>query len=240
MDSNKLYTCTDEALFARNLMKVAGDPFFKTVCRHAGRDDRVLEAGCGMAYCGFALSGMGINVTALDISEKLVTMLNDFKGRLAGGSGDKLKVVAGDIFDLERYNGSFDLVFNNGVLEHFPTREERAQALGGIARCLRKNGKYIVGVPNIGNPLFGMALTDDFGVPKMHGFTEASLEDELRDAGFTVIEKGYVFVSVGYEQWLKSSWLKAPIEIIRAVWIILPAFLRKALSAHFYCVAGRR
>ena len=40
----------------------------------------VLDAGCGEGYLGRKLFGLGAAVTGLDVSQKLITIANDFLG----------------------------------------------------------------------------------------------------------------------------------------------------------------
>ena len=52
-----------------------------------------------------------------------------------------------DMFCTEWADASFDIVFNNGVLEHYDSKQ-RAAALAEAARLTRHGGLVIVGVPN--------------------------------------------------------------------------------------------
>lgn len=102
------------------------------------RGKRVLEAGSGTGALSQTLAHAGARVTLLDFVPRCVRV----GLRALGMSG-----VAGDLFQMPFSSGSFDVVFNHGVMEHF----EPASILRGIgemARVLKPGGKLLVMVPS--------------------------------------------------------------------------------------------
>ena len=130
----------------------------------------MLDAGCGPAYNSFYFAYEGINVTALDISDKLIQDLIQVKNVLDNHAMSNLELVVGSIFELNKLDKKFNVVFNNGVYEHWLSREDRDRILQNISAVLTEHGKYIVAVPNLQNPLFHAALSDN-EVPDMWEFT---------------------------------------------------------------------
>lgn len=116
-------------------------PFIVKALHHAlgdVRGKRVLEAGSGTGALSLTLANAGANVTLLDFVPKCVRV----GLRAFGMSG-----VAGDLFQMPFASGSFDFVFNHGVMEHF----EPASVLRGIAemaRVLKPGGRLLVMVPS--------------------------------------------------------------------------------------------
>jgi SAM-dependent methyltransferase len=97
---------------------------------------RVLEAGCGT---GQALSlfsarhvtyGLDISPAALELAQKNCRF-----------------PVLGSIFLPPFADNSFDLVYNSGVIEHFPDPENSA-AVRQMGRVVKPSGRVIIIVPN--------------------------------------------------------------------------------------------
>lgn len=108
----------------------------------ANRPVRFLEVGCGTALDSCVLSRLrplaeGI---ALDLSKQAA----EIACRNAAQLGFPLQVLAADLTALPFPAGSFDLVFSQGVLEHF---EDPEPALAEQARVLRSGGTLVVDVP---------------------------------------------------------------------------------------------
>ena len=110
--------------------------------------------------------------------------------------------------------------------------------LQNISSALVDHGKYIVAVPNLCNPLFYMALSND-DVPDMYTFTMSKLITELQHNDFKILESGFLFVASGFEQWIKGRWLVFPIKLIDMIYFRLPLLLQKTLAAHLYCVGEK-
>jgi SAM-dependent methyltransferase len=101
---------------------------------------RILEIGAGTGGNSSALAALGAAVTALDLVwpalQRIVTT-----SRKAGVG---LDVVQGDTWHLPFRSGAFDLIFHQGLLEHFAPP-------GGLVceqrRVLRKMGHILIDVP---------------------------------------------------------------------------------------------
>ena len=239
INSGRAYSNFQPGDVLKHFKKSAKQHFSKILRRYIIKGDVVLDAGCGPAYNSFYFAYEGINVTALDISEKLIRELLQVKNVLDNHAMSNLELVVGSIFELNKLDKKFNVVFNNGVYEHWLSREDRDRILQNISAVLSEHGKYIVAVPNLKNPLFHAALSDN-EVPDMWEFTLSDLENELLENGFNTIETGYMFVAPGFEQWLQSPWMAYPIHLIDNLYPSLPFVFRKLLAAHIYCVAEKQ
>ena len=103
---------------------------------------RVLEVGAGTGRDSFPLAQCGARVVQLDYSVQSLAIL---KG-LAAEQKIPVEIVGGDTFSLPFRDESFDVVFHQGLLEHF--REPAAEKLlNENLRVLRPGGLLLVDVP---------------------------------------------------------------------------------------------
>lgn len=75
----------------------------------------VLEAGCGSGILTTFLATQGYKATGVDNNEEVVTLARECAQKLRS----KAIFRCGDIFQLSYPSKSFNVVFSNGVLEHF-------------------------------------------------------------------------------------------------------------------------
>ncbi|HEY6951223.1 MAG TPA: class I SAM-dependent methyltransferase [Bacteroidota bacterium] len=102
----------------------------------------VLEIGAGTGRDSFPLAEHGANVVQLDYAENSLRILK----RLAEESKLPVTIVGGDTFSLPFRDGTFDIVFHQGLLEHFrkPVAE---RLLEENIRVLKPGGLLLVDVP---------------------------------------------------------------------------------------------
>jgi len=104
---------------------------------------KILSAGCGRGLIDYWLvSVFGYHVTLLDLSQQCIANLQCSFGQL---DKSKYSLCHGSVFNVPYANGTFDLVWNEGVLEHFSDSEYR-KALIEMARVSKKF--VLVDVPN--------------------------------------------------------------------------------------------
>jgi SAM-dependent methyltransferase len=110
----------------------------------AGRMDvagaTVMEVGAATARDSVTLAGQGALVVALDYSHEALRLAREASER----AGVRILLVCGDALALPFRGGSFDLVFHQGVLEHF---HEPLPFLEENARVTRPGGTVLVDVP---------------------------------------------------------------------------------------------
>lgn len=112
-------------------------------------DKRILEAGCGTGRfcCLLAKDFPSSTILGIDISENALKIAESM--RLLFGF-DNISFKKGDLFSIDFPDNYFDVVFNEGVIEHFsldgnPTYKD---ALKEMVRVTKPGGKIIVAVPN--------------------------------------------------------------------------------------------
>jgi SAM-dependent methyltransferase len=151
-----------------------------------GEGKKVIEVGCETAVTSLLLSQAN-EKTAIDINPRAISLVQDAAAQL----GRPLQVQVCDMFAMPFANGSFDTVFNAGVIEHFPA-EERARALGEYARILKTDGKMIVAFPNHFCPPYRFAyrlmrLLGIWRFPSEYAILD--LKEEAAQAGLQLQER---------------------------------------------------
>jgi len=102
----------------------------------------VLEVGAGTGRDSFCLVKLGAEVVQLDYVESSLAIIRSLSDR----EGIRVHIVQGDAFSLPFPDLTFDVVFHQGLLEHF--REDDAQKLlSENVRVLKKGGFLLVDVP---------------------------------------------------------------------------------------------
>ena len=103
----------------------------------AGRE--VLEVGCGLGVFSEVLSGLGGNLTATDLSEKLVKIASERAG-CKGQAADALNLDS--VFEPE----SFDIVLSSECIEHTPDPD---RAVEQMIKVLKPGGLLSLSSPNL-------------------------------------------------------------------------------------------
>lgn len=80
---------------------------------------KILEVGGGSATMSIFLSYLGIDVTAIDIDKKLLKKQEKITKRYNA----KINIQYADAFKLPYKKNEFDLVFHQGLLEHFSDKD---------------------------------------------------------------------------------------------------------------------
>lgn len=112
------------------------DPLRRVLGEVSGK--RLLEAGGGTGRLSKALATHGAHAFLLDIVPEVARRAT-FNSSLRG--------LAADLFRMPFADGTFDAVFNHGVMEHFEPPLVR-QGIAEMARVLRPGGKLVVIVPS--------------------------------------------------------------------------------------------
>lgn len=117
--------------------------FFK----HAGavRGKTVLDVGCGTGLYSIRLAEAGADVTAVDVSSKMIEVAR----RKAQDRGQYIWFDQADMSKLPYENRTFDMVVSITALEF---ADDPLIALMEMARVLKPGGKLILGILNSDSP----------------------------------------------------------------------------------------
>jgi len=105
----------------------------------------IMEVGAATARDSVALAARGAITVALDYSHEALRLAGDAAGR----ADVPLLLVCGDALALPFKDGCFDVIFHQGVLEHF--RDPRPLLLEN-SRVLGSGGQLLVDVPQTLHP----------------------------------------------------------------------------------------
>jgi len=101
----------------------------------------VLEVGAGTGRDSFYMAQDGARIVCLDYSMNSLHII-----RKALPDPDIISAVGGDAFRLPFPDGTFDVVFHQGLLEHF-RQEDALNLLKENVRVLKRGGFIVVDVP---------------------------------------------------------------------------------------------
>jgi len=108
---------------------------------------RVLDAGCGSGWFTATFSDLGLVATALDYSPEALLRAMEL-------AGERAEYVTGNLLDPElvrRLGRRFELVFTDGLLEHFPVQEQ-VLLVSHLRALLVPGGVLATFVPNLLSP----------------------------------------------------------------------------------------
>ncbi len=105
---------------------------------------RYLEIGCGTGRFTVPLAAKGVDLTAVDFSEK---MLQRSRDRLAAlGSITRVRLLRADARRTVLPSQAFDVVFSFNVINHVPGYQ---QVIIEVARLVKPGGIFVVGYPSL-------------------------------------------------------------------------------------------
>jgi SAM-dependent methyltransferase len=122
-----------------------------------------LELGCGREMSFWKLTARGVDVTAIDISQ---VAIDQAAARATTEGLDPSRFVQMNAESLEFADGSFDVVYGDGILHHL----DLDVVLPEIARVLKAGGRMIFSEPTGHNPVINLyrRLTPDQRTPDEH------------------------------------------------------------------------
>lgn len=106
-----------------------------------------LDAGCGSGFFSKYFCDSGMNVVSLDYSDSAIEMTKQM-------TGGRSRVIKADLMsvDLPKEIGrQFDLVFTDGLLEHF-SKNDQDTIIKNLIALLAKDGVLVTFVPNRWSP----------------------------------------------------------------------------------------
>lgn len=153
------------------------ETLYGMIARYCPAPAKLLDVGSGPGWSDFYLTSCGYDVTGVDNEPSLV--------ELAKQRAKQLNVPTtfevADAFDLSAYHGKFDLVFSNGVLEHFD-RDITIELLREQSKCARN---VLIQIPT-------KHTAQSDGITDERIYSIDQLANIVRDAGLKVDAKfGY-------------------------------------------------
>ena len=160
---------------------------------HVHRGSRVLEVGAGTGRDAAALRGCGATVVVLDLAAAALELSARGSPDLRGRS-----LVQSDALRCPFANGSFDIVFHQGLLEHFRDPQPLLQE---CRRVLATEGLLLVDVPQTYHPWtvlkHALIAVDRWFAGWETQYTATQLERLVRNAGFDILTT--------YGDWMRPS-----------------------------------
>jgi SAM-dependent methyltransferase len=149
---------------------------------------RILDAGCGSGKYSLPLKMRGFDVVGMDASLAALRMLSE-----SSKSRDiEIDILAGNIFQLPFTDGSFDIVWCYGVLQHLLSKE-RESAIGEFRRILRTEGLLFIEVFGKDDMRYGGTEVEHGTFSRSNGivyhyFDKDEIEGILSDFSCRIIE----------------------------------------------------
>ena len=147
------------------------------------RGRRLLEVGAGSGRDTLALAREGAAAVVVDYSPMSLELVQ----RQANEQGARVALVRADALAMPFRDGAFDVVFHQGLLEHF--RDPRP-LMNECARVVARGGRMVVDVPQTFHPYTLMKQTlialDRWFAGWERQFTPKELEREVLSTGLRV------------------------------------------------------
>jgi len=140
---------------------ITNDPLYRLLKRlikfpSYKKNLKILEAGCGSGIRTLALlkefQKYHLRCTLVDLSKEALLLAK----KNAEQNNIKATFLTANIFKLPFPDESFDVVWNEGVIEHFDGKK-RYEIFQEMARVCKINGQIIVISPNALNPFYTIA-----------------------------------------------------------------------------------
>ena len=186
---------------------------------------KILEIGAGTGRDSFPLIRHGADVVQLDYAENSLRILK----RLAEELKLPATIVGGDTFQLPFPDETFDVVFHQGLLEHF--RHPQAEALlKENVRVLKRGGILLVDVPQRYH-LYTLAKHVMMALNKWfagweRSFSISELKGRMVSLGLTPV--------FSYGEWMYPSFLYRSFrEALKVIGLTMPLYPQpvKSLTA---------
>ncbi len=207
-DHNTIYRFTAGLPYLRRFLR---GPFMQLPLRYAALrpGSRVLEAGCGSGKFSFCFALLGHQVTALDFSADILSNVRAAKADLEKAGGPlHLTTYQGDLEQLDLPDEHFDLVINEGVVEHWLDQTARRRVLAGMVRVTKPGGVVAVIIPNGSHPFIDTWVRQHpafVSAPPMVNYTPPLLTADLSSVGLTQLEVDGIYAWRTLSEWPRTQ-----------------------------------
>ena len=153
---DKLYAPEKRSLFAKFeefvINAYFSDVFTKAILSVSNiKNGKIFEPGSGGGMASAKFAKDGFDVTCMDLSENALQKTKSLFKHMAL----EAKFTLGDLFHTPIKNEQFDVVFNQGVMEHFRLADlDPSEGVKEMLRVLKTNGTLVILVPAYFSPLF--------------------------------------------------------------------------------------
>ena len=228
--STRYYADNEQRLFTEHLPPLAGLRVLKTDLWDEAKNTRILAWA----------AHRGARAFGIDISEPTV-----LQARAAFTREAPLRAAAADVRALPFRDGSFDVIYSMGTIEHF---DETEQAVQEMARVLKPGGRAIIGVPNRSDPFLRPLLATVLQAVGLYAYgyeksySRRALREMLERAGFNVVaETAILFIPGGLRMLDLAchSWCR-PLSVITGALVSPFVWLDRHVAAvrnHGYLLA---
>ncbi len=202
----------------------------------------ILEAGCGTALYSLSLGMLGYNVDAFDYNEGALLRARKLEAEARRFKVDlRVNLARGNLLDIQSASDSYDLVFNQAVLEYFTNESERNKAISEMVRVAKPRGHIAIIVQHTAHPfaqwwrrLGWQGYSDQ---PSVIPFMPRILSKEMRQAGMKNVFvdgiypwKAFFFWPPWYKHAKWSHDVVYYLDQILRRFVPMPRFLRCALA----------
>jgi SAM-dependent methyltransferase len=183
--STAYYLEDEQRLFTRFFPDLAGKRLFKTDLWDEAKNTEILRWAAEQGAVPF-----GIDVARATVSEARDVLCRHEPG-----------FAVADVRTLPFADGSFDLIYSMGTIEHF---DEYREATSELFRVLRPGGQAIIGVPNKLDPFLRPMMVSLMNRLNLYGygmeksFTGGELQALLESSGFQVTDMSGVLFMPGW------------------------------------------
>lgn len=152
------------------------------------KTDKILEAGCGTGKISVSIAyEIGCDVTCLDYSDEVLKTVKFIYSIISKKKGElNVSFIKGDLLAIDYDIGKYDIVFNEGVIEHWLNEKDRLNAIENMVKATKSGGKVFIWVPNRENPFYRFweitKYTGIYDVPEKP-FTKEELSAYMKKAG---------------------------------------------------------
>ncbi|MBN2378458.1 class I SAM-dependent methyltransferase [candidate division WOR-3 bacterium] len=188
---------------------------------------KVIEIGAGTGRTSIELARRGAFVTILDISERSLELVRRFAENTDSATRKRIDYVLADALYPGLEPESFDILFHQGLLEHFRSPYPLLEANNLL---LKPGGLIAVDVPQTYH-IYTILKQAQILVGKWFAgwerqFTPSSLARALRHAGFEPV--------AGYGDWPRPSLAyRALRSILKKLGVSLPMFPKLSVDSIF-------
>jgi SAM-dependent methyltransferase len=163
---------------------------------------RALDAGCGQGTQALRLARAGWHVVGLDLADELLDVARRSLAQEPEDVRSRVDLRHGDMHDVGRLDGRFDLVCCHGVVMYVPSLHD---ALAALSDALRPGGLLSLLTRNRAGIAMRAGMTGDWAGAR-RGFDAATYDNRLGLAGVRADEPDEVIATLAQVQVRTVAW----------------------------------